>query len=705
MSTPARLAHALLLLTLGAGLGELWARGFGLAFSEAAPPGWSRSGPQMSFYAPDATGTLPPDPDAWSLHHRQGLVAGAPVERLRLELEASEGGVLQLRPGGPGGPGLELPRIPGRRPDVSGARCRGQLPAWEGPGYALTLQRAEGGFSVESGGAELRCAGALPEAPPELVAGVRRVNLLRLETEAGAAPSPRPARRRRLAWLLGALGVLGLAWGERRLGRRPAVVLLTWSPALLGVALRHADPAQLAQTLRMPALDHPYVALGAALAPALMLKALVEWGEWARGRSPEARVALARVAVVLAGGLAAGALLGHALHAALLAGLAWAAASLLARVATRHAPLAAVGAGAGVLAPGVALALLTALAGGRLQAALGFGAAGVALGAVLWANVNASRLRAFNLVSLLGVALGLSGLEWGIRGTLTGAGWFTAYQWDWVEVAREGPRGARDPLVDFLGLERGAHTAYPSSGYPVAFGPKQAPRRLVAFGGSSTGGASHNSRLEEFYPARMDELLGPEVEVVNQGVGGWTTFHVRRYAETRLAELQPDLVTAYVSCNDSGDGPPDTYERLWQSWRSQQAGERFVGPLRRAWLYQGLVAVLTPARALNDVPAVTTEEMRHNLQTLAALTRGQGGRLLLMAEGAVRPRSPELEAHYRVMQEVAEGAADVAFLDVAAALDEGGPGLFIDRVHLTDAGHRLVAELAVEELRRLEWVD
>ncbi|MCB9765968.1 MAG: SGNH/GDSL hydrolase family protein [Alphaproteobacteria bacterium] len=596
----------------------------------------------MAFYAPDATGTLPPDPGAWSLHHRQGLQADAAAARLILEVEASEGGELMVSPAGAEGPTLRLLRLEGRRPEVDGARCEGALAAWTGARYRLEIERTSEGFAA----GDLRCAAALPQAGPALVAGVRRVNVHTLATEAGAAPSPLPPPVRLGAGLVGALAVLTLAGVERWTGRRNSVILLTWTPALLGVALRRADPAMVAEALRMPALDTPWLAVAAAVGPAVGLKLLVEAGM-------RMRATPVRAVAALAGGAA----------------------------------------------------LLSAALGATKPLALaGFGLSGAALGVVLWANVNAARLRRFNLISLAAFAVGVAGLELGARHTLTGVGWSVAYGWSWVDEAADRDRSSSSPVHDFLGLARGKHTAYPSAGYPVAFGPRQAPVRLVAFGGSSTGGASHNSSLDEFYPARMDELLGPGVEVVNQGVGGWTTFHIREYARARLAELAPDLVTLYVSCNDSGDGPPDTYERLYQSWRARSRGEAVAGPLRRMVLYQGLVSVLTPARARSDVPAVTTAEMDHNLRTLAALAQDLGARVLLMSEGAVRPRAPALEAHYAVMRAVAEDTEGVAFLDTARALDEGGPGLFVDRVHLSDAGHRLVARLAVDELRALGWV-
>ena len=47
--------------------------------------------------------------------------------------------------------------------------------------------------------------------------------------------------------------------------------------------------------------------------------------------------------------------------------------------------------------------------------------------------------------------------------------------------------------------------------------------RIVAMGGSSTGGAWQNDKLDQFWPAELERSVGGAVQVVNLGVGGWTT--------------------------------------------------------------------------------------------------------------------------------------------------------------------------------------
>ena len=69
----------------------------------------------------------------------------------------------------------------------------------------------------------------------------------------------------------------------------------------------------------------------------------------------------------------------------------------------------------------------------------------------------------------------------------------------------------------------------------------------------------------------------------------------------------------------------------------------------------------------------------------------------------MRP-DPRILWHYsEVMSEVAKTGEDVAYLDTASVLDVVGDRAFIDSNHLTDLGHRTVANAMKKELDRLGW--
>lgn len=341
--------------------------------------------------------------------------------------------------------------------------------------------------------------------------------------------------------------------------------------------------------------------------------------------------------------------------------------------------------------------LAWAALGARFPALLGLSLAVASLATLLALNVNAPRIRRVNLLSLACCVGVFAGLEWGVPFTETGRQWATAYSWSqgWERLDK-----VQSALADLDALDQARPTDYPDRGYPVAFPPRGDRPRLVAFGGSSTAGAWQNDDLRDFYPALLGDLLGPGVEVVNQGVGGWTSHHVRLYAEQQLARLDPDIVTVYLGNNDAAHGLPCTYAQL----AARRGRSSTPSPLRRSILYRGLVTVLFEIRKDASVPAVTPAEMDANLRDLVDRARGLGARVLLLPEATRCITDVALRPYEEVLHRMGSEGPDVRFLDVAAPLERVGPGAFLDCNHLSPEGHGLLARMLAEELVRLGWV-
>lgn len=251
----------------------------------------------------------------------------------------------------------------------------------------------------------------------------------------------------------------------------------------------------------------------------------------------------------------------------------------------------------------------------------------------------------------------------------------------WLDVANE----------EFQLLADGRHTTYPDRGYPISFSAPAGRPRLVTMGGSTTGGAYQNDNLSEFYPARLQEQL-PSMEVINQGVGGWTTWHIQAYLTDHIEQLRPDILTLYVGHNDALTRTPLPYKDLYAAWQRggglTQTGQ-LLGKLR---LYQGLrffLLSLTPSHQRVAVPLADAED---NLRSIINLVASVGGSVLLASEG-LSPDPGPLADYNAMMDDLAAERPNVGYVDTAGVLyaHRGAP-IFLDDCHLTDAGHRLVAE-------------
>ncbi len=327
-------------------------------------------------------------------------------------------------------------------------------------------------------------------------------------------------------------------------------------------------------------------------------------------------------------------------------------------------------------------------------ARLYFAFAGASVGGLLWSIRHALGLRLYNILALCLALSSLGALEVGLRWTSLGQ------RWDGEDLREAGSSATLS--AQFQALERGPKGGdYPAAGFPVALPPRRAAQRIACLGGSSTGGAWQNKSLDDFYPALLGAALQPEVEVVNQGAGSWTSFHVRKYAENWLDAADAQVVTVYLGVNEATLAPA-SYADLHARWKAGKLGS---GPsvLARLRLLNGLRYLGRGLRGRGDV-AVDPDEFRDNLDAIADAVTARGGRVLLVRE-VVYPSGEAFGAWATQMQAAAQDRDGVAYLDPSPRLLAFGSGAFLDENHLSPAGHAALAEALQQRLSELGWLE
>ena len=103
-----------------------------------------------------------------------------------------------------------------------------------------------------------------------------------------------------------------------------------------------------------------------------------------------------------------------------------------------------------------------------------------------------------------------------------------------------------DPAYD-------GHNALGYRGPEIALPKPQGTFRIVAMGGSTT--YSTGTTAEESYPAFLQSILRDDygysnVEVINAGVSGYTSWEVLSSFAFRVLELEPDMLIYYGALND-----------------------------------------------------------------------------------------------------------------------------------------------------------
>jgi len=296
-----------------------------------------------------------------------------------------------------------------------------------------------------------------------------------------------------------------------------------------------------------------------------------------------------------------------------------------------------------------------------------------------WVNRNPVRFRGLWSYGALAAALVM--LEVGLRTSSADATW----------KRTEGYERAMTEFQELLELQQ--YRDYPSEGFPVQPPPPSEAFRVVALGGSSTGGAFQMDDLDQFWPARLQRELG--VEVVNQGVGGWNTLHIRLYVASQLERLDPDLLVLYVGHNDILTESPLPYARLYEGYGQANP----LAPLEASRVFFGFRFTLLALRDRDPAVSVPLDDAYDNLTALLEL----GVPTLLVTEG-LNPDPRPMDAYTAMMKERAE-AFSGRHLDAAQALYAlNSPDLFIDDCHLTEQGHDALARLIARDLEDAGWV-
>ncbi|MDP6931765.1 MAG: hypothetical protein QGG40_02570, partial [Myxococcota bacterium] len=433
----------------------------------------------------------------------------SPEAKLEVVAHIPEGGQLELFPasrvgGTQPGVGLVLDRIGGAHSrivlDTGQQRqmldCQGTLDAPDGTGTPVTVTVGGGAVQARVGQSRTRCStpGVVTGEVIVIRSGLRRVGFSQLHDGENHYDGPGPAHRW-LWWVIGALTTSVVVGLELSTGARSSLVTWTTLPLVLAALGAGTDLRLWAETARVTWLPVPYLGALLPLIVTLTLKILHQLGRQLRetgsreSSAPGHRIGLAVASV---GAAAAVAAVSSSPIPAFLVALIFA---LLFTVSITRI--------LGLLGSMTPNRSATWIAAAGAMGAVGIsclhplsasgsvfgGCAAVTIATLTWTQVNASRVRGYNLVSLCLACLLVGMVENTVRFTPAGIAW-----------SGKGARTTADDIYgwvpdvqeDFALLEAGQHTRYPYRGYPVAIESEDDRTRIVVVGGSTTGGAYQN---------------------------------------------------------------------------------------------------------------------------------------------------------------------------------------------------------------------
>lgn len=380
---------------------------------------------------------------------------------------------------------------------------------------------------------------------------------------------------------------------------------------------------------------------------------------------------------------------------------------------------------------GFALALLTALL---------VPAAHTGVGRMLRSAARAFVIVLFSAALMLVLLELLLRLYFGALGTQADK---IAYLYTREQINQLEPYALPLPEIDYgLSPDHAEHNALGYRGADVALPKPSGTVRIVALGGSTTYGTS--VKPNETYPFYLEQVLREDygysnVEVINAGVFGYTTYQTLANLTFRIVELEPDIVIIYHAGNDvlTREVNPDCYRGvnplLGLDPRGRVAASTYTQPLPFSALYRfitinlGLNAnptqvesFLTSANVVcGDGQAYTPEAMvaanpptyfERNLISMIGIARIHDFDLVL-ASWAYEEASEEAAPYWReavaehnaIIRQVA-AAYDAPLIDYAPQAPQQ-PEYWADYVHMNAAGSRHQAEAFAQVLVEADLID
>jgi lysophospholipase L1-like esterase len=244
--------------------------------------------------------------------------------------------------------------------------------------------------------------------------------------------------------------------------------------------------------------------------------------------------------------------------------------------------------------------------------------------------------------------------------------------------------------------------------------------RIICLGGSFTYGWPYDKNPSIAYPAVLEKLLNSipsnrEYEVINAGVGGYTSYQALFYFKNRLYKLKPDLVTVCFGANDGNKNyeigvfcsDKDYYERLMSLSENKTFFKikRCLDNLRIYALMEKIIFNIKK-QFIKPKQRVPPSDFEKNLREFIRLAKFYNFKLLFIIEPHKNLKNfvSELKnnPYYNIYDTLAkENLEWVKLVDTITLVRKYKDGdIFYDEMHLTPLGHRIVAELILQVLEK-----
>ena len=221
-------------------------------------------------------------------------------------------------------------------------------------------------------------------------------------------------------------------------------------------------------------------------------------------------------------------------------------------------------------------------------------------------------------------------------------------------------------------------------------------KRALLLGGSHPFGMW--VRTDQSYAAVLQRALGPGWQVINAACPGHTSFQGREVLEHHGLAFEPDLVLFDLGVNDElplgvDFARPDHEVAAVPWWLT-----RVRTGLGRTSTYLVLRQIIARAEPTMEGVRVPPAARAQNVREVTSLASGIGARVLLFSQMVAEPRGIQCTETYEGQGVVFDACG------VFAPFGAGARDYFVDPIHATADGHRLLGEALHARLAELGWL-
>jgi lysophospholipase L1-like esterase len=211
-------------------------------------------------------------------------------------------------------------------------------------------------------------------------------------------------------------------------------------------------------------------------------------------------------------------------------------------------------------------------------------------------------------------------------------------------------------------------------------------------------------KLQRLHPDR-------QIQVLNGGCPGWTSFQARELTRSVGLKYQPDLyILGCVYADPAYEDKPDSARvdsnPLVRWFRLALFRSEFYMFLRQRVVRRSNPEGLPPADYTLATPRVPPEEYRQILNWFVGQARAGGGHVVFLNLGKRDPDPhPGYDQLRRIAQEVSRQTGN-AWVDIDAMFKErpDRASLFSDRIHPNVQGFELMAEALARAIEEKGWI-